>query len=234
MTKDDLNQDNSSVADVGVSQLIHQLVGKWRPLLLGACAAAVMGYGVSFLVQPTYTAVTTFIPPSQGQNQNAMLQSLGSFGGMMAGTAFKNPTEQYVSFLKSRAVRQVVIDELELKSYFGKTVGSDVIRQLSASTRIYAGKDGIVTIEADDAKPEMSAKIANAHTTALSNLLSRLALSEAQQRRKFYSEQLASTKDKLAAAESALKSSGLDLGALRVSPDTAFSDLASLRAQISA
>jgi capsule polysaccharide export protein KpsE/RkpR len=68
----------------------------------------------------------------------------------------------------------------------------------------------------------------------LSKLLSRLAITEAQQRRQFFEKQLASAKENLIKAEQALKSSGVNSSALKASPVAAVEGLAKLKAAITA
>jgi hypothetical protein len=55
----------------------------------------------------------------------------------------------------------------------------------------------------------MAADIANAHVQELTKLMSRLAVTEAQQRRKFFETQLEQTQAKLTQAEIALKQTGI-------------------------
>ena len=68
----------------------------------------------------------------------------------------------------------------------------------------------------------------------LGKLLSRLAVTEAQQRRLFFEKQLSATKDKLVKAEQTLRSSGVSASVLKSSPVTAVEGLAKLKAAIAA
>ena len=54
-------------------------------------------------------------------------------------------------------------------------------KALEGNSRIASGKDGIITVEVDDTDPQIAAGMANAYVTQLETLMSRLAVTEAQQ-----------------------------------------------------
>jgi uncharacterized protein involved in exopolysaccharide biosynthesis len=80
----------------------------------------------------------------------------------------------------------------------------------------------------------MAADIANAHVQELTKLMSRLAVTEAQQRRKFFETQLEQTQAKLTQAEIALKQTGIASNVLKANPESAVAAVAALQAQITA
>jgi tyrosine-protein kinase Etk/Wzc len=55
----------------------------------------------------------------------------------------------------------------------------------------------LISVEVDDKDPKFAADLANAHVEELRNLLGRLAVTEAQQRRMFFEKQLQITKENL-------------------------------------
>jgi tyrosine-protein kinase Etk/Wzc len=63
----------------------------------------------------------------------------------------------------------------------------------------------VITVEVDDEAPQFAADLANGHSAELMKVLSRLAVSEAQQRRVFYEQQLKDTKEHLINAEQGLR-----------------------------
>jgi uncharacterized protein involved in exopolysaccharide biosynthesis len=95
-------------------------------------------------------------------------------------------------------------------------------------------KDGLISIEVDDHDPKRAADMANAFVEELRNLTKALAITEAAQRRLFFEEQLAQSKDNLTKSEIALQASGVSSAALRTVPQSALESLASLKAQITA
>jgi uncharacterized protein involved in exopolysaccharide biosynthesis len=76
--------------------------------------------------------------------------------------------------------------------------------------------------------------MANSYVAELRQMTNRLAVSEAQQRRVFFEQQLQATKEKLTQAQIALQSSGFNGGALKAEPRAAAESYARLRAEITA
>ena len=93
-----------------------------------------------------------------------------------------------------------------------------------------------LSIEVDDKDPAFAAEMANAHVEQLKHMLGQLAVTEAQQRRVFYEQQMLKTQDALAQAEAdfraAKESSGLQVTAVIAEAGVRAS--AELRAQIAA
>lgn len=205
-------------------------------LVLAPVAAGVVALGSSFLIAPTFTASTSFLQPQQQQGAAAaMLQGLGALGGLAgAATGLKNPADQYVAFMKSRSVQDALVKRFDLQKRYGAELHEDALRALGAAARVNAGKDGLIKVEVDDKEPAFAAQLANAHVEELRKLLDRLAVTEAQQRRVFYEQQLEQTKAKLAVAQSALQRSGINEGALRAEPKMAAEAYAGLKAAVTA
>jgi len=192
--------------------------------------------GITFLIPPTFTATTRFLPPQQQQSGAAMmLQSLGSLGGLAGAAAgLKSPMEQYVGLLKSATIGNALIDRFKLVELYESEFRSDARRDLAGVSRIVGGKDGLITVEVDDKDPALAAEIANAYVDEFGLLLNRLAVTEAQQRRAFFESQLGKTRDNLVRSEMALKASGVNSSALKSNPEAAVRAVAELQAQIAA
>lgn len=221
---------------INLIDLLSTLAKSWRlllvvPLIVGLCAL-----GVSYLIPPTYTAVTKFLPPQQQQSAAAsMLQSLGALGGLAgAASGLKNPGDQYVAFLKSRRLQGVLNERFKLQARYEAEFNDDVFDKLSERVRIGTGKDGLISVEVDDKEPAFAAQLANAYVEELGQLLERLAVTEAQQRRQFFEKQLLQTKTKLTQAEQTLKATGVTASVLKTNPAAAVASLAQLQAQITA
>lgn len=231
-----MNQDqmDNSDGEISLLDLIYTVVTNWRLLVIAPLLAGCLALGITYLIPPTYTAITRFLPPQQQQSgAAALLQSLGPLAAGAA-SGLKNPADQYVSFLKSRSVQDALVERYQLKTRYGVELKGDAASALTANTRINSGKDGLISIEIDDQEPVFAAKLANAHVEELSTLLTRLAVTEAQQRRQFFENQLLQTKDKLTRAEQALKSTGVNASALKTNPAAAVAVVAQLQAQITA
>ncbi len=201
------------------------------PLLVGLATLA-----YTFTVTPTFTATVKFMPPQQQQSSAAaMLAGLGGLGGLAgAAVGIKNPVDQYVAFLKSQSVQDALIDRFTLSERYKEELRQDTRKSLDGRTVITSGKEGIISLSADDKDPQFSAQLANAYVEELNQLLKRLAVTEAQQRRLFFEKQLEDAKNKLVKAEQALKASGVSSNALKASPQAAIEGLAKLKAAITA
>ena len=226
----DMQDDEISLLD-----LLQVIVDNLRLLVLGPLVCGLAALGYSFTIPPTYTAKTQFLPPQQQQSSAAsMLASLGALGGLAgAATGLKSPADQYIAFMKSVRLQDALIERFKLLDKYEAKLKTDARGILTGSVRIASGKDGLISVEVDDNDPKFAADLANAHVEELSNLLARLAVTEAQQRRMFFEKQLAQTKDNLAKADLALKSSGIASSVLKSSPASAVEAVARLKAGIS-
>ena len=194
---------------------------------------------VSLLMTPIFTAKTVVMPPQQQQSgAAAALASLGGLAGLAgaAGT-IKSPDEMYVALLGSNNLQNRLIDDLKLQERYEAKTLTDTRAALKAQVRFSADKkSGLLNIEADDKDPAFAAELANRHVVELRTMLGRLAVTEAQQRRVFYEQQIQQTQDKLALAEVAFRAakekSGMQVTS--VLAETGVRASAELRGQIAA
>jgi uncharacterized protein involved in exopolysaccharide biosynthesis len=223
-------------AEVSLLDLLQIVADNLRLLVGGSLLAGLTALGVCFVIAPTFTASTSFMPPQQQASGAAsLLSSLGALGGLAgAASGLKNPSDQYVAFLKSRSVQDALIDRFDLIKRYDEKYRQYATKELEQRARVKSGKDGLITVDTDDEDPQFAATLANAHVEELGKLLSRLAVTEAQQRRLFFEKQLFATKDKLVKAEQALRSSGVSASVLKSSPVAAVEGLAKLKAAIAA
>lgn len=230
---DTINTDDD---EINLLDLLQVIVDNLRLLILGPLAAGLLALGYAYTIAPTFTATTKFMPPQQQQSAAAsMLQSLGALGGLAgAATGIKNPADQYVAFLQSRTVQDALIDRFKLMDRYEAEYRASARNALDANVIISSGKDGLITIDASATDPAFAAQLANAYVEELSNLLSRLAVTEAQQRRMFFEKQLNTTKVNLTKADQALKASGINSNVLKSNPEAAVEGLAKLKATIAA
>lgn len=223
-------------SEVSLLDLLQIVADNLRLLVGGSLLAGLTALGLSFAIAPTFTASTSFMPPQQQASGAAsLLSSLGALGGIAgAASGLKNPSDQYVAFLKSRSVQDALIDRFDLVKRYDEKYRQHATKELEQRARIKAGKDGLITVDADDEDPQFAATLANGHVEELGKLLKRLAVTEAQQRRLFFEKQLATTKEKLVQAEQALRSTGVSASVLKSSPVAAVEGLAKLKAAIAA
>ncbi len=226
-----------SSEEISLLDLALVFVRHWRAFLIVPLLAGCLGFGVSLLMKPVFTASVRFMPPQQSSGASALLGSLSGLAGVVAGGSMgslKNPAEQWIGLLKSRSIADALLDRFGLLKVYETEYRFQARDTLAGNTRISSGKDGLILVEVDDRSPESAAKIANAYVEELQKMSKTLAVSEAAQRRVFFERQLTETKNNLIKAEIALKQSGLGTGVLKTSPAAAVSALAQLQAQVTA
>lgn len=220
---------------IRVSDVTAGVSASWKTILGGAVLAGAAAYGVCLLLTPIYTAKTTIVSPQQQQNAAAAaLSSLGALSGLsgMSG-ALKNPSDQYISIMESVTLRDRMVDRFKLMEQYKADFRVDARRQLESAVRISAGKsDNLISIEVDDPSPQRAADIANAYVEELRRLTNTLALTEAQQRRLTFEQQLGKTRDALKVAQINLQKTGYTAGALKSEPKSAAEAYARTKAEI--
>lgn len=219
--------------DADLLDLLVPLASRWRTLVALPFIAGAIGYGVSWLVPPVYTARTLMLPPQQQQSGMASaLSSLGALAGF-AGGQLKSPAEQYVSLMQSDSVTDVLIDKYGLLKEYHAKFRDDARRALAKHSLFTVGKkDGLITIEVEDEDPARAARIANDYVEELRRMTSTLAVSEAQQRRAFFEQQMRQSHDRLVKAQEALQATGINAGALKTEPRSAAEAYARIKEQL--
>lgn len=222
--------------EISLLDLLQTIVDNLRLLVLGPLAVGVTALGISFLIPPTYTAKTQFLPPQQQQSAAAsMLASLGSLGGLAGAVGgIKNPADQFLAYMKSVTLQDSLIERFKLLERYEAKTKTEARLELKENVRATSGKDGLISVEVDDTDPKFAAELANAHVEELGKLLGKLATTEAQQRRLFFEKQLNQAKDKLIQSEIALKATGVSGSVLKSNPASAVAAVAGLQAAVTA
>ena len=222
--------------EISLLDLLQTIVDNLRLLVLGPLAVGITALGISYLIPPTYTAKTQFLPPQQQQSAAAsMLASLGSLGGLAGAVGgIKNPADQFLAYMKSVTIQDTLIERFKLLERYGAKTKTDARLALTGSVRAASGKDGLISVEVDDKDPKFAAELANAHVEELGKLLGKLATTEAQQRRLFFEKQLTLAKDNLIKSEIALKATGVSGSVLKSNPASAVAAVAGLQAGVTA
>ncbi len=212
------------------------LAALWRRrvMMIGLpLLASGLALGGSYLVQPTFTARVSFLPPQQQQGAAAgALASLGALAGI-ASVGARNTGDQYVAFVQSATVADKMVDRFKLMDRYEREFRVDARKILTENTRVSMGrKDGVISLEVDDHDPKTAADMATAYIEELRTLTAGLALTEAQARRAFFERQLQQVRVKLTEAQKALAATGVNLGALKAEPKATAEGIAKLKAEL--
>lgn len=219
---------------IGLGDILEVLREHLKVIAVAPLVVGVMALGVTYVIPPTFTASTTFLPPQQAQSSAAStLASLGALGGLAGGiTGVSSPGERYVALMQSVSLSDRIIDHFKLMDVYNAKFRVDARRDLARNVRIALGKkDGLMTVQVDDENPQRAADIANRYVEELRRLTGTLAVTEAQQRRAFFERHLQQSRDRLTRAQQALEASGFSQGALKAEPRAAADAYARLKAE---
>jgi tyrosine-protein kinase Etk/Wzc len=200
-----------AVQETSVLEMLQVLVKRKRFIACFCCCAIALAVIYSLCLPNIYSATAKVLPP-QKEGSGALSAVLGQMGGLAGlaggglGAGAGGTAELYLGILKSRSVGDAVIARLDLaKVYQSKTLEA-ARKRLDSAVKVQAGKDGIISIIAEDKDPKRSAQMANAFVEELGKTTIRLNLSKAGSERLFLEKRLDLVKKDLKDAEESLKS----------------------------
>jgi len=206
--EDEALDDLDDGPQIGLIDLLTW-IGEGKRLIGGVTAvAAIASVAYALSLPNVFTARTTLLPPSNQQQSSsaAALAALGSLGQLAGGISAKTPDELYISLLRSETVYRNLDKQFDLKGRYRVKTYEELRKTVPNFVRVVADKkSGMITVEVDDKDPKFAADLANAHSGEITRLLGRLAVTEAQQRRVFFEQQLKESKENLIKAEVALR-----------------------------
>lgn len=210
-----------------------------KRLVLVPVVVGLLAIAGTFLIKPRFTSTATLVTPQQPQSSAAALLgslaglgSVGGGGGAGALAGLKNPADQWVGLLQSRTIADTIIAKFDLRVRYDVDYQFQARKELDSRTDVTAGKDNLIHIDVVDEDPATAAKIARAYVDELQKLSKSLSLTEAAQRRSFFEVQLKDAKNNLTKAEQTLQASGINISALKASPDVAVGAMAELQARV--
>ena len=225
---------------VDVLDLILSLLRAKFRIALWTFVSLVVGLGIALLLKPVFTATAVIMPPQQERSSvGALMGQLGALGGLGSGASasslgLKNPADLYVGILKSRTIADSLIDRFHLQEAYHQKLRMEARKVLRRNSQFEAANDGLIYIRVQDQNPEQAAALANAYVDELHMMNSKLAISQAAQRRLFYDQQLAAERNALAASEDDLKQTEEKTGLIQLSgqAEMTIRNIAEARAQI--
>lgn len=227
----DLPEDEEG--GINLLDILQTLAENARLLVFGPIIVGLIALGVSFNSKPIFIAETSIMMPQQQGSSAAALAQLGALAGAAGlGSGLKNPAGIYIGLLQSRTVADRMVTRfgmMKTKSIKTREHARDILARIS---KVIARKDGLITIRVVAQDPKLAAAMANAYVEELISLTDRLAVTEAQKRRKFLEKELAKAKKNLVRAEIALGSVGVSDNVLKFNPTAMGQGLATLKAQI--
>lgn len=184
-------------------------LGEEKKALLGITVAGTAVALAFALLSPRYfVARAVVLPPQQQQSATSgALAQLGALAGVVnLPGGSKSPDEMYVALLKTRRLQDVLIKKFDLQHRYERETLESTRAELAGRVAILADKkSGLISIEATDLDAPFAARLANEHIDELRRLLSTLAVTDAQQRRLFFEQQVSKTQRALSDADQAFR-----------------------------
>jgi len=168
---------------------------KFRILRL-AILAAIVFYGVSYLLPKYYEARTTLLPVSEassGLNLGA-LQPVLPFLGL---PQVENRSQILVEILRSRTVKERILERFRLKERWGIESTEKALRRLAAQTSTVLTREGMIILTFEARDPELAASVARAYVEELDRINREKNASQARSARLYIEEQLRRTEKEL-------------------------------------
>lgn len=218
-------QENTE-PDINLLDLLIALGQEKWTLIVVTVLAAITGIIVSLVTPATFVSRASIMPSQQTGGGGGGLASLGSLAGIAGlgalsnmAAGIKSSDEMFIALMRSQSVQSALIEQFKLKERYGARNTEEARQALNLNVIILADKkSGLLMIDAQDKDPEFAAQLANAQVKELNVILSRLAVTEAQQRRAYYEQQIIKTQAKIPELElefkEAQKSSGLEVASL--------------------
>ena len=200
-------------AEVSLADLLHQVARRKSFIARTVLIVTAIAAGVAFLWPPKYRAEAVILTPQPQQpslSAIAQLSGLGQGGALsglslLSGFGFRNAADLYVGILESRTIADTLINKFHLKQVYDAKDYYATRKKLARNTEIKAGRDTLIRIQVEDRDPHRAADLTNAYVDALAEQNSRVAVTEASQRRQFFEAQLEKEKDVLSESEVALR-----------------------------
>jgi tyrosine-protein kinase Etk/Wzc len=201
------NHVETDEQEINLLELV-QVIVKRKMLIVKICSVAIVASVIISLILPNvYSATAKVLPPQKetGGGLSALLGQAGGLAGLAAG-GLGGGSDLYIGILKSRSVADAVIQRLDLTKVYKADTFEAARKSLDGAVKVQAGKDGIISIVAEDKDPKRSALLANTFVDELGKTTIRLNLSKAGTERSFLEKRLDLVKKDLKTAEDDVKS----------------------------
>lgn len=193
---------------IDLIELFSILWRRKRTLIFFAILLAVVSLLISLVIPKKYEARTSIIIA-----ENPRTQAMSGFSERAFGLAGLNlPTEvtaSYTEILKSRRIFLEVINENNLRAYYGfpedKSQDLKLMREMAKKIVVSPIRDNVLHFYYEDHDPEMASRVANSFIQNLRVFLESSTLSTSENAKTFIEEQINEIKFELEQSEEALK-----------------------------
>jgi uncharacterized protein involved in exopolysaccharide biosynthesis len=225
-SKNALDNHAQPAEDFGLLDFANVLLRHWKLVLGSPLIASLMTLAISFVVSPTFTASTAFVPEaSQGGLPSGIAGLAGQFGISLGAEASQSP-EFYAEVVRSQEIMDRVLlshfpdpgsrhnrpdtttllrillvdgDSLADSLHHGRKKLDDL-----TSLRV-DNRTNIVTLRVDSRYPLLAAAVANRFLEYLNDFNAKTRQSQARELRRFVEARVAEAEQHLREAEAAIK-----------------------------
>ena len=168
----DLTTNNDKIEEDEINLLDYWRVLVKRKLIIGLIVvAAIIGSVIyALMLPPIYASTASILPPQQeGGGAGGIISQLSGGLGGLAGSflGVQTPAGQWMAILKSRTIKETIIQRFGLMKIFEAKTMEEAITTLDGMVKISKSKEEVISITVEDKDPKKAAALANAFVEAL-------------------------------------------------------------------
>ena len=172
-------------------------------ILITLLTTTIVAIVYSLIVNPTYTAKTLIISPSQQQGaSSSSLNSISAIASMAGVGASRSQDDFYTSLLNSETLQDEVIKKLNFTKKYNSNIFQDLRQILAGAIKISMDrKGGFIIIEAQSDDALFAATLANTYVEELRELIGSLSYNNSQQNIRYFEKAIDKTQIELSEAK---------------------------------
>ena len=184
----------------------------WRHrgmLIATTLTAAVLAYGLSFLLPKWYRATAVILPPEENDllsNLSSAQRALSKFPSFGVLPDYWTPADIFKAILSSRTVEEDVIRAHDLEHVYHLNSLEKTLKELKSHTKVKINSDGTIVVQVEDRDRARSAAMANTYLESLDRYNVEKRNSQAHRTRLFLERRVQETDSTLRASEATLRS----------------------------
>lgn len=205
----DLTTNNDRIEEDEINLLDCWRVLVKRKLVIGLIVAVAIVASVIYALTlpPIYASTASILPPQQeGGGAGIISQLSGGLGGL-AGSflGVQTPASQWMAILKSRTIKDTIIQRFDLMKAFKAKTKEGAIKTLDGMVKISKSKEEVLSITVEDKNPKRAAALANAFVEELDRVNKGMVTTSGRRMRVFIEKRLNEAKIELTKAEESMK-----------------------------
>src|SRR3990170_3895087 len=180
-----------------------------RKLIIGliVIAAIIVSVIYALTLPPIYASTASILPPQEGGGAGGIISQLSGGLGGLAGSFLggQTPAGQWMAILKSRTIKDTIIQRFGLMKIFEAKTMEEAIATLDGMVKISKSKEEVISITAEDKDPKRAAALANAFVEELDRVNKGMVTTSGRRMRVFIEKRLNEAKIELTKAEELMK-----------------------------